>query len=217
MAEHPHQRKTAQPATAPDPADAQARATAAPVPDEEVQDTTPPSAEAELEDAHDHAESGPAEPDKKRAPRFLFQVPVEIELGRESGRGRVEDMSKSGARIEQPTIHPEPGAKVKLRFGFFKNSPPIAVSGTVVRTTDTGGFGVVFANLDPRTRRALLTLLPKIGTAQPYSPRETRDTETLTLSIPRDVHARCAEAAKKSGRSLNEWLVDAIEEAVDGS
>ena len=147
------------------------------------------------------------------APRYVFDVPVELEFGRETGAGRIHDISPTGARIESADLRLSEGAKVRLRFRFFDDAPAIDVRGHVVRTTETGGFCVQYDRLDPRIRRALATLLPKVGTGRWRDANETRYTGRLSTPLPPELHRACAEAAAGAGLSLDAWVLRCLEQA----
>lgn len=161
------------------------------------------------------AQASPASQDRKTAARFLFRVPVDLEVGRETGQGRIHDMSQTGARVEESTLRPDVGAKLRLRFRFYEHSPPIAVQGKVVRTTETGGFAVTFVSLDARTRAALSTLLPRVGSGRWRDARDGRSTGDLSTPLGPELYARCVEAARNGGVDLNRWVVAALERAVE--
>ncbi len=156
------------------------------------------------------APTGLATRDRRAAPRFFFRVPVVLESGRASGKGFVHDMSSSGARIEGADLKLAEGARVKLGFRFFKDSPPIEIMGNVVRLTESGGFGVHFGKVDPRTRRALSTLLPKVASGRCEEDTARVFSGELVARLGATLHRACAEAAQAAGVPLNEWLTDRL-------
>ena len=144
--------------------------------------------------------------DRRSAPRFIFQVPVLLRVGHQSGRGKVHDMSSTGARIENANLEPTEGAKIRLGFRFFENSPPIELNADVVRKTQSGGFCVHFRAVDQRTRRALTTLLPKLGSGRFEQVDSRMYTGELVARLGADVHRACAEAAQAANMPLNDWI-----------
>jgi len=151
--------------------------------------------------------------DRRTAPRYIFQVPVTIQAGRAGGKGRVHDMSSSGARIEDADLKCSEGTRVRLRFRFFKDSPPMELSGEVARVTATGGFCVHFGKLDPRTRRALATLLPKVGAGRCEDEPELLFSGELVTNLGPTLHRACVEAARAAGIPLNEWIKGKLAES----
>ena len=149
--------------------------------------------------------------ERRTAPRFIFQVPVLIRIGHQSGRGKVHDMSSTGVRVEKSNLEPTEGARIKLGFRFFENSRPVELGGHVVRKTETGGFCVHFSTLDPRTRRALTTLLPKVATGRFEESSSRLYSGELLTNLGPQLHRACADAASVAGISLNEWIKERLE------
>jgi hypothetical protein len=75
--------------------------------------------------------------DKRRNPRFRTRFDALYSLGREEGSGVLVDLSYSGARLENATVAPEPGTKVRL-FIFIQPIQPFELIGHVVRHTENG-------------------------------------------------------------------------------
>ena len=85
--------------------------------------------------------------DKRRNPRFRTRFDALYSLGSEEGSGVLTDLSYSGARLENATLAPEPGTKVRL-FIFIQPIQPFELIGHVVRHTEDG-FAVEVDVPDP--------------------------------------------------------------------
>src|SRR5262245_58213274 len=101
--------------------------------------------------------------DKRSAPRYALNVAVECSWAGAVRKGRIQDISSLGARIEQVGVQPAEGTVITLKLALYQNSVPMSLEGRVVRHTDSGGFGVQFVNLDARIERILRTMLPKLA------------------------------------------------------
>ena len=92
--------------------------------------------------------------ERRVAPRFEIQAPVEYQPASVEGHGLTEKVSRSGVRIERASsIHPI-GTELWMRFSFFLSSFETKFSGNVVRHTD-GGFAVQFGEMDEARREVL--------------------------------------------------------------
>ena len=89
--------------------------------------------------------------DKRRNPRFRTRFDALYSLGREEGSGVLVDLSYSGARLENATLAPEPGTKVRL-YVFVQPIQPFELIGHVVRHAE-GGFAVEVDVLDAEVQR----------------------------------------------------------------
>jgi len=96
---------------------------------------------------------------RRSAPRFELRAPAEYSNGRD-GRGTTENVSISGALIENISDPQPVGARLELRFSFFAGSYGTSFAGRVVRLTDRG-FAVEFSELDGTQHRLLHNALPR--------------------------------------------------------
>jgi hypothetical protein len=96
---------------------------------------------------------------RRSAPRFDLRAPTEYSNGRE-GRGTTENISVSGALIENISDQRTVGTRLELRFSFFAGSYGTPFAGQVVRLTERG-FAVEFSELDGTHRRLLHNALPR--------------------------------------------------------
>ncbi len=74
------------------------------------------------------------------------------------GTGTVQNISSSGALIEEVDPPLLSGGKIALSFTPFDDSKPIELRATIVRETDTG-FAVEFDELDVPTYKILRTTI----------------------------------------------------------
>ena len=110
---------------------------------------------------------------QKARARVRFQVAyvvrgktMETANGRRplEGTGRVSNISKSGALLEDVDPLVMPGSSIKLRLSFLEDSIPVEIPAEVIRNTETG-FGVEFKKLNPRTRAVLGMAIAKLRAA----------------------------------------------------
>lgn len=73
----------------------------------------------------------------RRDPRFRTRFDALCSAGRQEGAGRLADISRSGARLEETSLRPEIGSKVRL-YVFVQPVSPFEIVGEVVRHTDSG-------------------------------------------------------------------------------
>ena len=88
----------------------------------------------------------------------------EAESGRPAaleGTGKIRNISRGGALIDEADQRLEPGAQIKLRFSFLEDSIPVEVPAEVIRETETG-FAVEFKKLSHRTRAVLGMAIAKL-------------------------------------------------------
>ncbi len=94
----------------------------------------------------------------------LYRVPVRFSVKFSSkycnGSGMVQNISSSGALIEDAEPPLLAGGEVKLEFSLFADSLPIKIKARVVRETEEG-FAVQFQKADPRTRQILRAAIKK--------------------------------------------------------
>jgi hypothetical protein len=89
--------------------------------------------------------------DKRRDPRFRTRFEALYSLGCEEGSGVLVDLSYSGALLENATVAPEPGTKVRL-YVFVRPVQPFELIGHVVRRTEAG-FAVEIEVPDAEVQR----------------------------------------------------------------
>ena len=75
--------------------------------------------------------------ENSRDPRFHARFDAFCSAGREEGSGILADISRSGARLEETSLQPEVGSKVRL-YLFVRPVNPVELVGEVVRHTDSG-------------------------------------------------------------------------------
>jgi len=75
--------------------------------------------------------------ENRHDPRFLTPFEALCSTGSEEGSGVLADISRSGARLEDTTLRPELGSKVRL-YLFVRLARPFELIGEVVRLTDSG-------------------------------------------------------------------------------
>jgi hypothetical protein len=108
---------------------------------------------------------------RENSRRSARRVPVsfiteyEGRSSRGKGSGRVENISASGALIEDADTLLLSGAVVTLTFSFFPDSLPVEASARVVRETPTG-FGVEFLAMKPRVRAVLRMAIAKLASEE---------------------------------------------------
>ena len=78
----------------------------------------------------------------------------------EQGSGTLRDISMSGARVDEASMQPKPGVRVRLEFAPRPDCLPVEVLAHVVRECGSG-FAVEFSALDPRMKRLLRSLVER--------------------------------------------------------
>ena len=151
--------------------------------------------------------------DQRAAPRYALDVPVECSCAGTTRKGRVEDISALGARLEKVGIQPAEGTVLGLKLALYENSVPIRLEGKVVRHTDSGGFCVQFVNLDVRVERILRTLLPKLAGAPITEDGKAVASGKLQVDIGGGLHEQIAELAAEQGLETIDWVVEKIEKS----
>ncbi len=94
-----------------------------------------------------------------RSDREQVQVPAAFEGPATLGRGRVRDLSTTGARIEDIQTRPRVGTPLTVEFYPFPDMTPVKLHARVVRETESGGFAVEFEAPDETTRSLIQLLL----------------------------------------------------------
>lgn len=89
--------------------------------------------------------------DKRRSPRFLTRFDSLVSAEHEEGAGVLGEISYAGARLEETSMRPPLGSKVKL-YVFVQPVSPFELSGSVIRHTDSG-FAVTYELFDSETRQ----------------------------------------------------------------
>ena len=153
------------------------------------------------------------ERDKRAAPRYALDVAVECTCAGTVRKGRLQDISALGARLEKVGIQPAEGTVLGLKLALIENSVPMKLDGKVVRHTDSGGFSVQFVNLDVRVERILRTLLPKLAGAPITEDGKAVASGKLQVDIGGQLHEQIAELARDQGLETIDWVVDQIEKS----
>ena len=83
--------------------------------------------------------------------RVRTQFETLYSAGRTEGAGILADISYSGARIEEASLRPEVGDKLRL-YVFVQPVAPFELIGSVVRVTEDG-FAIEYELSDPDVRR----------------------------------------------------------------
>ena len=149
---------------------------------------------------------------KHRSERFKLQVQVGILSEDGQTLGAVQDISSTGARIENAAVLPPEGTRLRLGFSFYAYALPVPIHGKVVRHTETGGFAVEFQQVDFRTQILLRALLPK------FDAKTTDATQpSLDVDVPPELLEACLKHAEASGQSVTEWVIEQLERAALGT
>lgn len=89
--------------------------------------------------------------DRRREPRFKARFDALYSTGSEEGAGVLTEISSSGARLEQTSLRPALGTRVRI-YVFVQPVAPFELQGVVARQTDTG-FAIHCDVADPEVRR----------------------------------------------------------------
>jgi len=89
--------------------------------------------------------------DRRRHPRFRARFDALCSNERQEGAGVLTDISYSGARLEESTLEPVLGAKVRL-YVFVQPVSPFELVGEVVRTSSSG-FSIAYQVESDEVRR----------------------------------------------------------------
>ena len=101
----------------------------------------------------------PEQTERRVAPRFKMQAPVEYRGQAAQGNGMTWDISSSGLRVDDASTRLDPGELARLRCSFFVGSFDVELVGNVVRHTNTG-FAVQFRDLGAAQLKLLHSILP---------------------------------------------------------
>ena len=114
-----------------------------------------------------HAQGPPS------APRFCLGIPARYQVRGEdlTATGRIENISKSGALLDEQSREVPVGSRVRLSFSLYPDSRPLQLSAEVVRV-DTSGMAVRFTDVDPRNRKLLEAALPMLEAIKRGSARD---------------------------------------------
>ncbi len=100
--------------------------------------------------------------DKRKDTRFRTRFDALYSSGAQEGAGVLTDISYSGARVEDASMHPEIGTHVRL-YIFLQPVAPFELEGEVVRA-DEAGFAVIYKVDDPETRRLVDDVAAMVAT-----------------------------------------------------
>jgi len=89
--------------------------------------------------------------DPRRSPRFRTRFDALISADSTEGAGVLAEISYSGARLEESSVHPPVGSRVTL-YIFVQPVAPFTLTGQVVRSTE-GGFAITYELFDSEIRR----------------------------------------------------------------
>ena len=98
--------------------------------------------------------------ERRIAPRYRNRYKVVFRTDDEQGSGTLHDISMSGARVEDASMQPKPGTRIRLEFAPRADCLPVEVRAHVVRECGSG-FAVEFSALDPRMKRLLRSLVER--------------------------------------------------------
>lgn len=73
----------------------------------------------------------------RKSPRFRARFDALCASGKQQGAGVLVDISHSGARLEETSMQPEPGTKIRL-YVFVQPVSPFELVGHVVRCNENG-------------------------------------------------------------------------------
>ena len=86
-----------------------------------------------------HVRPATADPDPgQRVSAERYSVSVRVGILTEGGQtaGDVQDISVTGARIQNVGTRPEEGSDLRLGFSFYAHALPVPIHGKVVRHTE---------------------------------------------------------------------------------
>ena len=89
--------------------------------------------------------------DQRRSPRFRTSFDTLISAGSTEGAGVLAEISYSGALLEDTSVAPPVGSRIRL-YVFIQPVAPFELMGQVVRKTETG-FAVTYELFDEEIRR----------------------------------------------------------------
>ena len=89
--------------------------------------------------------------DRRRSPRHRSRFDALVSAGEREGAGTLAEISYVGARLDDSSIQPPVGARVRL-YVFVQPVAPFELAGIVTRHTETG-FAIGFEPFDAAIRR----------------------------------------------------------------
>ncbi len=98
--------------------------------------------------------------ERRIEPRYQGRYKVVFRTHEEQGSGTLHDISMSGARVDEASMQPKPGARLRLEFAPRADCLPVEVLAHVVRECGSG-FAVEFSALDPRMKRLLRSIVER--------------------------------------------------------
>ncbi len=101
---------------------------------------------------------------RRSAPRFALEIPARYQIRGEEpiAMGMIQNISKSGALVDDKGPGAPVGSRLRLSFSLFPDSHPLQFSAEIVRIANTG-FAVRFTDTDPRNRKLLEAALPVVA------------------------------------------------------
>jgi hypothetical protein len=89
--------------------------------------------------------------DRRRSPRFRSRFDTLVSAGAHEGAGVLTDISYSGARLEDTSLQPPVGTRVRL-YVFVQPVAPFELEGVVSRHLEKG-FAITYELFDAEIRR----------------------------------------------------------------
>ncbi len=109
-----------------------------------------------------NADSGLPRPERRRAPRYHYQTPLEIEWGSALLKGRTRDISCGGMFIESEDLL-WVGAGFRARL---KTETPLSLDCSVKRVEPGLGMGVTFALPEDQSSQHFQELLSSLAASR---------------------------------------------------
>lgn len=103
--------------------------------------------------------------DKRRSPRFMTRFDTLVSATQEEGAGVLGEISYAGARLDETSMRPEIGSKIKL-YIFVQPVAPFELQGHVMRHTDSG-FAITYELFDADTRQLVDDVSALVGEPNP--------------------------------------------------
>lgn len=89
--------------------------------------------------------------ERRRSPRFHTRFDALISAGASEGAGTLVEISYAGVRLEDSSVQPPVGTRVRL-YVFVQPVAPFELDGMVSRHTETG-FAMTYELFDVEIRR----------------------------------------------------------------
>jgi hypothetical protein len=89
--------------------------------------------------------------DRRRSPRHRSRFDALVAAGEREGAGTLAEISYAGARLDDSSIQPPVGTRVRL-YVFVQPVAPFEIAGVVSRHTESG-FALAFEPYDAGIRR----------------------------------------------------------------